>query len=207
MGFRFYALGLVGVCVVVYLLQLMYPVITDSFVLVSSEVFAKPWTLVTSMFLHSPTDPSHLFYNMFALGLFGSILERVIGGRKFLIIFFVTGVIAGIGSLFFYTAVLGASGAIMGILGCLAILRPRMIVWALGVPMPMIVAAGFWALLDLVGFFSQGGSIANAAHLAGLFSGVAIGFFWRTGAKEPRREDAVDEKDIDQWEDQYMGRE
>jgi membrane associated rhomboid family serine protease len=198
-----YTFLLVAICVVVFILQNLFPAITDEFVLVSKDVLSRPWILVTSIFLHG--SPDHLIYNMFALALFGSVLENVVGSRKFLIIFYATGIVASIGSVFFYEASLGASGAIMGIIGTLAILRPRMMIFTFGVPMPMIVAAGVWTLIDLAGMFYPS-NVANAAHLFGLVSGVIIGlalrkrFFVRTEHKS----NVIDEEDIDRWEDEYM---
>ena len=199
---RFYAIMLVVLCISIFILQLSFPFVTEEFVLVSKDVLSRPWTLVTSIFLHGSTE--HLFYNMFALGLFGLILESIIGARRFLIIFFVTGIIASIGSIFFYNASLGASGAIMGIIGTLAILRPKMIVY-IWVPMPMIAAAGFWALIDLAGMFYPS-QTANAAHLFGLGAGIIIGLKLRErfSLKTRPRKITLNERDIDKWEDEYM---
>jgi len=199
--FDYYAFKLVGVCVVVFILQLSIPSITDNFALVSKDVATRPWILVTSIFLHGSFD--HLLFNMFALAMFGSILERIIGSKRFLIIFFATGVIASLGSAFFYNAALGASGAIMGIAGCLAAIRPRMMVWVLGAPMPMIMAAALWALIDMAGLFHPSG-IANAAHLAGLFSGIALGIAWRKRFVLEKSKSVISENEIDHWEKEYM---
>jgi len=100
-----------------------------------------------------------------------------------------SGILANIGSAYFYPASLGASGAIFGIMGTLTVLRPKMYVWVFGVPMPMFVASIIWALIDLVGMFAPSG-IANAAHIAGLSSGIIIGFLLRKqfGEKKPREE-------------------
>jgi membrane associated rhomboid family serine protease len=199
---KYYALILLAVCVAVFLLQLSYEAVTNELVLISSDVLSRPWTLVTSIFLHGGMD--HLVYNMFALAMFGLILESVVGSRKFLIIFFVTGIIASIGSAFFYEASLGASGAIMGIIGCLAILRPKMMIY-FWVPMPLIAAAAFWALIDLAGMFYPS-NVANAAHLFGLAAGIIIGLKIRGGFSLQSRPRArvVREEDIDRWENEYM---
>ncbi len=201
---NYYALILLVLCVSVYMLQLSYDAVTDDFLLVSSDVLSRPWILVTSIFLHDPEDTSHIFYNMFGLALFGLILESVVGSRRFLIIFFVTGIIASIGSAFFYSASLGASGAIMGLIGCLAILRPKMMIY-FWVPMPLIAAAAFWALIDLAGMFYPSNT-ANAAHLFGLAAGIVIGITIRQRFALRSRPKArvVREEDIDRWEKEYM---
>ena len=215
---KYYAFMLAVICISVFLLQLSFP-ITDEFVLISKDVLSRPWILVTSIFLHDPYEYNpnsmqyqvsfqHLVYNMIALVLFGLILESIIGSKKFLIIFFITGIIASIGSAFFYEASLGASGAIMGIIGALAILRPKMMIYVpFGFipPMPMIVAAGLWALIDLAGMFYPS-QTANAAHLFGLGAGVVIGLVLREkfSARTKKREKILTERDVDKWEDEYM---
>jgi membrane associated rhomboid family serine protease len=200
---KYYALVLVAVCVLVFMLQLSYETFTDEFLLYSTDVLSRPWILVTSIFLHGGME--HLMYNMLALGLFGLILESIVGSRRFILIFFATGIIASIGSAFFYEASLGASGAIMGIIGALAVLRPKMMVWAMGVPMPLVVAAGLWAFIDLAGMFYPS-QTANAAHLFGLAAGIVIGLKIRGRyfLKPKPKTMVLNEKDIDEWEDEYM---
>ncbi len=184
---------MVAICVFVFILQIMFPFIEENFVLYSSRVMEEPWMLITSMFLHGGF--SHLFFNMFALGLFGFILEGIIGSKKFITIYIVSGTIAGIGAAIFYPAALGASGAIYGILGTLAVLRPRMRVWVWMVPMPMYIAAIFWALMDLAGMFAPSGT-ANAAHLFGLGAGVIAGFYLKGRFRLTRRSrDPLTERD------------
>lgn len=201
-----WAIRLTIICVAVFLLQLAIPQLTDALSLVSADVPVTPWTLVTAIFAHGSFE--HLFYNMFALALFGSILEQIIGGRRFLALFFAAGIIAGLATLPFYPASLGASGAIFGLLGALAALRPRMTVWVVAVPMPMIVAAGVWAAMDLVGMFAPSG-IANAAHLAGLGFGIVAGLLWRKRFGEQAiirriRGGDVSEAEFRRWEKNWL---
>jgi membrane associated rhomboid family serine protease len=201
--FRFIALILCVICIVVFAVQNILPGFTDEYVLDASSLAAKPWILVTSIFLHGSV--SHLLSNIFALGLFGSILERITGTRRFLMIFFGTGILASLASAAFYPSSLGASGAIFGVLGVLTALRPKMVVWTYGAPMPMIVAAAFWFLLDIGGAFYPS-SIANMAHIAGMLAGIIIGLFMRSGKKEekPRQEKMLSKEELDEWEDEYL---
>ncbi len=200
---RYYAIKFTIICVIVFIIQNIYPQITEMFLLASKDVMYRPWILITSIFLHGSF--LHLFYNMFALVLFGLILESIIGTKKFIYIFFLTGLIASIASMFFYDASLGASGAIFGIMGTLAVLRPKMAVWVYGVPMPMFVAAIFWIILNFGGIFFPS-NIAYASHLGGMISGIIIGFFLRTkfSEKEEKKENVVPEYVVEQWEEQYM---
>lgn len=201
---RYYSLYLVGVCAAVFALQNIFPAITENFSLVSARALAEPWMFLTAVFLHA--DLTHLLYNMFALALFGAILEKIVGGKKFLAIFFAAGLSSSIAAFFFYPASLGASGAIFGILGALAILRSRMTVW-LYVPMPMIIAIFVWAAIDLLGFFYPSG-IANAAHLAGLGAGLVFGFALRKrfGERLPEKRNNRDisDEEFRKWENKWM---
>ena len=182
---RKYSLILVGICVVVFVLQLLFPVIENNFALYSSRVFSEPWLLVTSIFLHGSFQ--HLFFNMFALGLFGFIVENIIGSKKFIQIYFLSGIVASVGAAIFYPASLGASGAIYGIMGTLTVLRPKMRIWIMGFfPMPMYMAAIVWAGMDLLGMFAPSGT-ANAAHLFGLGAGILAGFLLKGKFRLPQR--------------------
>ena len=204
MKFQYFAFKLLGICVILFTLQNIFP-ITESLALVSKDVLARPWILITSIFLHGSFN--HLFYNMFALGLFGFILEKIIGSKKFITLFFSAGIIASLGAVPFYEAALGASGAIFGILGCLAVLRPKMRVYVGYVPMPMIVAAIVWAAGDLLGMFIPSGT-ANAAHLFGLAFGIMAGLYLRKkyGKElfEKRNLPNISEKQFKEWEDNWM---
>ncbi len=201
MSFRYIAFILCAVCVLVFLVQMSVAGFTESFLLVSEDASVRPWIIVTSIFLHG--DLSHLLGNIFALGLFGSILEKFIGPKKFIIMFFASGIVASIISLPFYTAALGASGAIFGLLGMLAALRPKMMVWTYGVPMPMFMAAGFWLLLDIAGVFYPTNT-ANMAHISGLFFGVAIGIIFRSPEAEDKKDKNIPDEELDEWEEQWM---
>lgn len=204
MAFNWWAIKLAAVCIVVFILQALFPFITESFALVSAEVLARPWIILTHIFLHGSME--HLLYNMFALALFGSILEKIISSKSFLILFFVSGLSAGIGSAIFYPASIGASGAIFGILGCLTVLRPRMTVWVGMVPMPLAFAAVVWAAGDLIGMFAPS-QIANAAHLFGLGFGLIVGLKMRKRFGEikiKRSKSEINETQIREWEDEWM---
>ncbi|MEI6732051.1 MAG: rhomboid family intramembrane serine protease [archaeon] len=200
--YKGYAFWIAGICVVLFLLQLVSG-ITDLFVLDASKKL-EIWRYLTSIFLHGGL--AHLFYNMFALILFGSILERTIGGKKFLIVYFVSGIIANIFAVFFYSSSLGASGAIFGIIGALVIIRPGMTVWAFSLPMPMFLAGILWAVGDLIGAvaFLSGSPISNTgnlAHLSGMAIGLILGAVYRDWSPKVRKQiHYVDENRIREWE-------
>lgn len=205
-NFRFYTLWLALICVIAFILQVIIPEFTDLFVLNSSAIYnLEIWRFVSAIFLHSGVP--HLLYNMFALVFFGFVLEKLIGGKKFLLIFFASGIIANIISVNFYSSSLGASGAIMGIIGCLAIIRPLMMVWTIG-PMPMILAAIVYIFIDLFGVFYPTG-VGNIAHLSGIAIGTFAGLLLRAVNKnwsfrEKREKVFISEDYIRNWEDGYM---
>ena len=204
MKYNWFALKLVIICVVVWIAQNIFD-ITDEFALVSADVLSRPWTIITHIFLHGSFQ--HLFFNMFALAMFGSILEKIIGGKKFLLVFFASGAFASLGTIFFYNASIGASGAIYGIFGVLAVIRPKMPVFAgMFVPMPMIVAVSLWAAGDLLGVFAPSETIAYASHLFGLFFGILYGFYIRGKYREERREieNRISERQFRNWEDEWV---
>ncbi len=194
------------ITVVVFVLQIIFPAITDNFSLVSTEAFSRPWIVVTSIFLHGGIE--HLMYNMLALVLFGLILEEIIGSRKFLLLYFSAGFLASVATIPFYNASLGASGAIFGILGTLAILRPKMVVWINFIPVPMFLAIFIWAGIDLFGIFFPSNT-ANSAHLAGLFLGITYGIYLRGDFGEKffhkhKHNLEISEEKFRSWEDRNM---
>jgi len=154
--------------------------------MLTSQAISKPWQFVTSIFLHA--NISHLFYNLFALILFGFILEKIIGSKKFIFIFLFSGIIANLIAFNFYPSSLGASGAIYGILGCLAVLRPGMTVWAFNLPMPMFIAAIIWAAGSVLGIFGLGDpTTGHIAHLSGIGIGVLYGLFLKLRYKKDNK--------------------
>ncbi len=191
---------LIGLNVLMFFLQSIEG-FTEAFLLFSPEVGQRPWILVTSMFLHGST--MHLFGNMFALFIFGLILEKLVGSERFLAIYMLSGIIAGLVSSNFYTSALGASGAVFGILGALAAMRPKMMVWVYGVPMPMAVAAGFWLFLDIAGVFFPT-NVANIAHIVGLAFGVAVGLYFHKPEPKQKNDKTLSDEEFDEWEKSWF---
>ena len=138
-----------------------------------------PWMFLTSIFLHS--NFSHLLFNMFALFFFGMYLERIVGRQIFVIIFILSGIVGNLGHMITTPdpsiPAIGASGAVYGVMGALAVLVPFMLVFVYGMlPLPMVVVAILYAILDLVGIFSPSG-IAHGAHLGGMFVGIVLALY------------------------------
>ncbi|MBU1975005.1 MAG: rhomboid family intramembrane serine protease [Nanoarchaeota archaeon] len=155
---------------------------TEAFLLNGPEVWARPWILVTSMFLHA--NLTHLFFNMYALIVFGPFLESKIGPKRFFWLYMGSGIIAGVLASFFYPKALGASGAIMGMLGAMIILLPNLrLLFLFFIPMSLRTAGIIWAFLDTVGIFFPMG-IGNIAHLAGMGVGLLYGLYLKDKRKQ-----------------------
>lgn len=169
-------LSLIGLCIAAFIVQLI-PGIGDVFfqylAFSKATTFSMPWTWVTTLFLHGGFV--HLFFNMWALFLFGPLLEARIGEKYFLIIYFVAGILGNLGFLLTaptpLTAGIGASGAIFGIIGTLAMLAPNLLVLVFFAPMPLWLASIFWVVTEL----AASGSLDNVAHFAHVF-GIVVGF-------------------------------
>jgi uncharacterized protein len=200
--FRFYAIKICLVLFLVFVLQIFVKGFTEIFLL-NENAFFQYWRFLTSIFLHGGI--AHLFYNVFALVLFGSILESLIGGKKFLRVFFVTGILANLVSVNFYDASLGASGAIFGVIGALIVVRPLLVVWAFGLPMPIFVAGILWVAGDFIGIFNPT-NVANIAHLSGMFFGLIFGALYRKPTKKKRNKLVVNERDVRNWEKWHFRR-
>jgi membrane associated rhomboid family serine protease len=174
---------LIAVCFVVFILELFTPIEKYTY-FVPAYALSRPWAFITSIFLHA--DFSHLFFNMFALFIFGVYLEPRVSGKAYLLIFFLAGIVGNLGYMLtaFDSTIpgLGASGAIYGIMGAVAVLDPYAIVYLGFVPMPMIVAAFIWTITEFLGLFVPG-NVAHGSHLAGLFVGAVFGFYLKRQKK------------------------
>jgi len=145
------------------------------------------WQLVTYMFLHGGFW--HILLNMFILWMFGSDLERTWGSREFLKYYFICGVGAGVFNVLFQPnsmiPIIGASGAIYGLLVAFALLFPNRLVYIYFLfPIKVkylvivLVAIEFFSSLGA----SHGGGIAHLAHLGG----ALVGFIYIKGILQGR---------------------
>lgn len=190
--------------IILFILQKIFPFITSKLLLVSSQVQIRPFTLITTIFLHS--NFMHLLNNLFALAIFGFLLEKRVGSKHLLLLFFFAGIFANIISVFFYEAVLGASGSIFGLIGCLAVLKPFGIVFVYGMPLPLFLAVAVWAFFDIAGIFTPS-NIAHLSHLSGLVIGITYGFALRKRFKKEKPKKSkivIDEEKIRRWEEKYL---
>lgn len=203
---RFYAVRLGGFILLVYLFQLVFPSLT-SFLGFRVSLFPETfWTIFTSFFIHSTSDYMHLLNNLFFLTVFGTVMEHYTGSKRFFLFFIAAGIFANISAFFFYpgSLVLGASGAVSGIIAFLAVYKPNRIGLFWGVPLPMWLVGFMWLITNLLAFGSEAG-IAFEAHVFGLSFGGVVGIFYRSGKENKDEEEfEIDERSMRMWEDSYM---
>jgi membrane associated rhomboid family serine protease len=141
---------------------------------------AMVYTMLTSMYAHDPRGLSHILVNMIALGFIGIVLEQRIGTRPFILLYLISGLF---GTLAFagsywnepYVSVIGASGAVSGVLGGLARLYPNEKMSFLFLPTyPMKIWTIVLIFVGLQFFIALGTGIAWQAHLGGLAAGILI---------------------------------
>lgn len=147
-----------------------------------ASLLARPWTIVTSLFIHGGLW--HIIANMLTLYFFGTYLSRLVGEGKFLIVYFCGGIL---GSVLFillaspFSIAVGASGAIFALGGALAIMRPKLRVFIFPIPIPLplwIAVIGGFLIISFIPY------IAWQAHLGGLILGLIVGYFF--GKRERR---------------------
>lgn len=152
-----------------------------------------PWQLVSYGFLHGSIG--HLFFNMLGLWMFGSELERIWGGKRYLQFYFaciltaaltqlLVGLIAG------GAPTVGASGALFGLLMAFGMMFPNRIIMPLFPPIPMkakVFVAVFGGLELLFGVTGTQSGVAHFAHLGGMLGGFLMIRYWRGQAPFGRR--------------------
>ena len=150
----------------------------------------QPWQLVTYAFLHG--NLMHLLFNMLALYMFGSDIERVFGQRRFTMYYFVCVVaaalaqlaVAGLGSTAGPT--IGASGGVFGLLLAFGLYFPRRMVMLIFPPIPMpawLFVTLYGALELFLGVAGSNAGVAHFAHLGGMLGGYLFIRMWRSGSR------------------------
>ena len=169
-----WVLRLIVANVIVFFIQQGNPGLVQNLVLVPALIPTHPWTVVTYMFLHG--GPTHLLFNMLGLYFFGPRLELVIGGTRFLTLYFASGIAGALLSLFTPTVgIVGASGAIFGVFYGYAHYWPRdrILVWGI-VPVEARLFVLLMTVISLgfgLGPRGLAGNTAHFAHLGGFVGG------------------------------------
>jgi membrane associated rhomboid family serine protease len=185
--------------VALFLLQSVVPGLIGPFALwpVGTGAAAPsfmPWQLVTYAFLHGSV--LHLGFNMFALYMFGSAIERVFGPRRYALFYFVSVVSAAVTQLVFAMLsggvypTIGASGGVFGLLLAYGMYFPHNRVMLLfpPIPLPARVFVTIYAVLELfLGVTGSQEGVAHFAHLGGMIGGYLLLRFWRASPGRPVR--------------------
>lgn len=139
-----------------------------------------PWQFVTYMFLHA--NFSHILFNLFALWMFGQAIENYWGTKRFAIYYFLTGIGAGLLYILInINPVIGASGAVYGILLAFGMMFPDRPIYFILLPIPIkakYFVAFFGALELYSGVAGSQQGVAHFAHLGGMLVGFILIKFW-----------------------------
>jgi rhomboid family protein len=179
--------ALIGANVAIFVLQELAPLVQLTFALVPARVLGglEVWRLATYMFLHGGIF--HLLFNMLVLWMLGGELERIWGTRYFLKYYFITGTGAaaltvlfsllplGVASQLYFTPVIGASGAIFGLLLAYAMYFPdRPIYMYFLFPIPAKYFVAIIGAIELYSSLAVMSGIASATHLGGMVVGYLM---------------------------------
>lgn len=165
--------------VVMFFLTLFAPELTRLFAYIPILVLYRPWTIITYMFLHAGL--THIGFNMFALFIFGRRLEERMGGRQFLWLYFLSGIMGAVLSLPFTprAPIVGASGAVYGVMMGFALYWPRARIYIFGIlPLEAGTFVVLMTLLSLYSGWQGGGNVAHFAHLGGFLGGFLYLKWW-----------------------------
>ena len=164
------------------------------------------WQLVTYMFMHGGFQ--HLFFNMFALWMFGCIVENTMGTRRYALYYLACGIGAGLFQeaaqlVQFYTTAessiegfgawttVGASGAVYGILLAFGMSYPDERIFTFPLPLPIKakwLVIGYAAIEVYMAMTASGDGVAHLAHLGGMAVGYMLMRYWRSSATRMRRQ-------------------
>lgn len=156
------------------------------------NVHFEPWQLITYAFLHAPWSHggwTHLFFNMFALFMFGGALERLFGRRRFVVFYLVCALTAALTQLMVQAPaiagepVIGASGGVFGVLLAYAWYFPnqKLIVLPIPIPVSAWLLVTVYGLLELLfGVTGTMPGVAHFAHLGGMLGGALCILYFRS---------------------------
>lgn len=184
--------NLILINVIVFVLQWMIPNLTNYIALWGFGTgYFKPFQLFTYMFAHGGFG--HLFWNMLFLMFSGPILEEYWGQKKFLLFY----MIAGLGAAVFYmimnlilgtdsfSNMIGASGAVYGVMTAFGIIFANMEMRLLFLPISfkakyMVLVLGSLAIINSFSPRAEGDNVAHLAHLGGIVVAIIVILYWRS---------------------------
>ena len=203
--FPFVTVLIIGINILVFILEILsgsdgrsvvysFGAIPDNMLhLRSTQAISPQATVFTSMFMHGGFF--HLFGNMLYLWIFGDNIEDMLGHFRFVLFYLFCGIVSAYANAltmpYSQVPMIGASGAISGVLGAYMLLFPRARVHTLVffgffiqvIKIPALIVIGFWAIIQVVsGLFAQGspdqGGIAWFAHVGGFLAGILTIKLW-----------------------------
>ncbi|GDX87041.1 rhomboid family intramembrane serine protease [Gemmatimonadota bacterium] len=158
-----------GANLIVFFVQTTMPAFADAFVFVPRLALFRPWTIVTYMFLHAGI--SHILFNMVGLFFFGSRVEERLGSKRFVQLYFISGISGALLSVAFApnAAIIGASAAVFGVMLAFAMFWPRdqILIWGI-IPVQarwLVIITTVMAMYSGLG--GSRGGVADFAHLGG----------------------------------------
>jgi membrane associated rhomboid family serine protease len=179
--------SIIGITLAVFVLQLVPGLaVTDR--LLYAGVYSlpfnfEPWRMLSAVFVHSTQLLFHVALNMYTLWIFGQLLEGLLGRWRFLALYLISGLAGSVAVLWLAdprTGVVGASGAIFGLMGAFLVIQRRLG----GSAMQLLVLVG----INLVIGFVPGFNISWQAHLGGLVGGALVGLiFVETRKRDQQR--------------------
>ena len=160
-----------------YVLQMVSPLVEYFGVFVPRLVLIRPWTIVTYMFLHGGF--AHIAFNMLALFFFGPRVEDRMGSRRFLIMYFLSGISGALLQMLLSPApMVGASAGIFGVMLCFAHYWPHHPIHIWGVlPVPARLLIVVTTVIAVFSGIGGGGNVAHFAHLGG-YAGAFLFLRW-----------------------------
>ena len=190
---------IIGLNVLVFIYQyfiIQGAQLSENFIYTYALIPANPTilTIFSSMFMHGGF--THIIFNMWFLWIFGDNIESVLGHKKYLLFYFLCGIGAGLSQIQIdpesIIPMVGASGAIAGVLGAYLFRFPRatvhvlviLIIFITFIRVPAMIVIGFWFLSNLTAGIGtlgieQTGGTAWFAHIGGFISGVLFNYLFK----------------------------
>ena len=173
--------------IAVYLVTFLFVSSINFLGLNTRTPYLFPIQIFTSLFVHSPTDLFHIFFNMLALYFFGTYVEGILGTKRFLRLYFGAGIFGGIIFLVYClilgknAVAIGASGAVSGVVLYFCCLAPMATIIFIFIPVKAWVFGAFWIFYALFSMINElrhftVTHVAHAAHLGGAIFGI---LFWK----------------------------
>jgi rhomboid family protein len=188
-------IGINVIAFIIFTILISLKVLTWDFIAIQpANIFQGKylWTFLTSMFMHAGFF--HLFVNMFSMFFVGSLIEKIVGKKRFVKFYLIAGILSSllfvVTSLFipsdFNAYAVGASGALFGLIGLMMFLTPDLKVYIMFIPIPIKIKYAAPGMLIVLWIISAAGNIplGNVAHLGGLLAGLGYGFYLRKKYKK-----------------------